>query len=101
MVISVTVCGGGAPGGGFKFLPLHISILLLVRVSQNKCLPLTRKYYLPPTGNSNSNMTPLIDTDEPMACYVFVNENGERVNTRTGQIAEWLLFITDPVKILL
>jgi hypothetical protein len=45
-------------------------------------------------------MTLLIDTDEPMAWYVFVNENGERVNARTGQIAEWLLFITDPVKIL-
>jgi hypothetical protein len=45
-------------------------------------------------------MTPLIDTDEPMAWYIFVNENGERVNTRTSQVAEWLLFITDPAKIL-
>ncbi|CAF3158417.1 unnamed protein product [Rotaria sp. Silwood2] len=42
------------------------------------------------------NVSPFIDTDEPMAWCVFVNKDFDLVNARTGQVIERSTFITDP-----
>jgi hypothetical protein len=45
------------------------------------------------------NVTPFIDTDEPKAWCIFVDQAGNRVNASNGQIIEPTALVTDPIAI--
>jgi hypothetical protein len=45
------------------------------------------------------NVLPFIDTDEPLAWCIFVDQNGNRLNALTGQIIEPTSLVTDPVAV--
>ncbi|CAF3413072.1 unnamed protein product [Rotaria sp. Silwood2] len=45
------------------------------------------------------NALPFIDIDEPMAWCIFIDEMGNHVDARTGQITEQLKIVTDPSEI--
>ena len=72
-----------------------INHILTVHALKNVSLRLTDdsiSYEKPVYGDA----VPFIDTDEPMAWCTFINEGGNRVHPRTGQVAERMNFITDP-----
>ena len=43
------------------------------------------------------NVLPFIDTDQPAAWCIFVDQNGNKVNATTGQIIKPSSLVTDPV----